>query len=236
MFCCPCTQVVLVHVMAVPLMSALWEGMQGAPPFHVKLAYRTCPPGPQGPLEPSPAPPSAHARSPPRCHAWGDLNSKLLEAHFILRNIRSQRLVHCLLGLVTFPETMAADTAPAQPKSITDVKALLYRKLRVSDLHNHYCIMLANCARRRPVRGKTHHHDPTCCAALLAQVTLISDRVLEGDFACLDKQGNIILSNTFEQVTTASGGREERHMGLVLVPIQQQRKVELQVRNQGLTD
>ncbi|GIL70362.1 hypothetical protein Vretimale_3543 [Volvox reticuliferus] len=61
------------------------------------------------------------------------------------------------------------------------------------------------------------------------RVTLISGRVLEGDFTCLDRQGNIILSNTFEQVTTASGRREERHMGLVLVPIAQQHKVELQV-------
>ncbi|GIL47399.1 hypothetical protein Vafri_4227 [Volvox africanus] len=61
------------------------------------------------------------------------------------------------------------------------------------------------------------------------RVTLISGRVLEGDFTCLDRQGNIILSNTFEQVTTASGRREERHMGLVLVPIAQQRKIELEV-------
>lgn len=54
--------------------------------------------------------------------------------------------------------------------------------------------------------------------------------MLEGDFSCLDKQGNIILSNTLEQLTTATGKKEERHMGLVLVPVQQQQKVELQVR------
>ncbi|GFR43601.1 hypothetical protein Agub_g4698, partial [Astrephomene gubernaculifera] len=60
------------------------------------------------------------------------------------------------------------------------------------------------------------------------RVTMVSGRVLEGDFTCLDKQGNIVLSNTYEQATTASGAREERHMGLVLVPFDQQAKVELQ--------
>ncbi|EFJ50931.1 hypothetical protein VOLCADRAFT_116657 [Volvox carteri f. nagariensis] len=76
----------------------------------------------------------------------------------------------------------------ARPKSVQDVRNLLYRRFRV---------------------------------------TLVSGRVLEGDFTCLDRQGNIILSNTFEQVTTAPG-REGRHMGLVLVPTNQQQKVELQ--------
>eukprot|EP00198_Chlamydomonas_reinhardtii_P013655 XP_001702992.1 predicted protein [Chlamydomonas reinhardtii] len=80
-------------------------------------------------------------------------------------------------------------SSDAAPKSIQDVRALLYRKFRV---------------------------------------TLTSGRVLEGDFSCLDKQGNIILSNTLEQLTTATGKKEERHMGLVLVPVQQQQKVELQ--------
>ncbi|GLC74780.1 hypothetical protein PLESTF_001555500 [Pleodorina starrii] len=84
---------------------------------------------------------------------------------------------------------MSSTSPDAKPKSVQDVRNLLYRKFRV---------------------------------------TLISGRVLEGDFTCLDKQGNIILTNTFEQVTTASGKREERHMGLVLVPTDQQRKVELQ--------
>ncbi len=182
------------------------------------------------PSSSSPAPPSPHAP-----HAWGDLISKrLLGAHFILRTIRSKQLEHWRLEICQVPldETMAADTAPSQPKSITDVKALLYRKLRVSDVHISTISCLSIGLAGGQGGGQRATLTPTCCATLLVQVTLISDRVLEGDFACLDKQGNIILSNTFEQVTTASGGREERHMGLVLVPIQQQRKVELQVSNQ----
>ncbi|PNH05205.1 hypothetical protein TSOC_008561 [Tetrabaena socialis] len=61
------------------------------------------------------------------------------------------------------------------------------------------------------------------------RVVLASERVLKGDFTCLDKQGNLILSNTVEEVVTPGGKAEERHMGLVLVPVQQQRKVELLV-------
>lgn len=63
------------------------------------------------------------------------------------------------------------------------------------------------------------------------QVTLVSGRVLLGDFACLDKQGNLILANTSEAVpASSSGGKaEERVMGLVLVPIAQQQSVEVQV-------
>lgn len=62
------------------------------------------------------------------------------------------------------------------------------------------------------------------------RVTLVSGRVLVGDFACLDKQGNLILANTSEAVPApASGGNaQERAMGLVLVPIAQQQAVEVQ--------
>ena len=61
-------------------------------------------------------------------------------------------------------------------------------------------------------------------------MTLKDGRVLMGDFQCLDKQGNLILGNTFETVTTSSGKQEDRHMGVVLVPFHYQTNVELQAR------
>lgn len=50
-----------------------------------------------------------------------------------------------------------------------------------------------------------------------------------GDFQCLDKQGNLILGNAHETVTTATGASENKHMGMVLIPKEQQVKVEVQV-------
>ncbi len=64
------------------------------------------------------------------------------------------------------------------------------------------------------------------------QVTLHDDRVLFGDLQCLDKQGNLILSNTVEQhaaVGAAGAKPAERIMGTVLVPFKQQADVHMQV-------
>lgn len=60
------------------------------------------------------------------------------------------------------------------------------------------------------------------------QVVLRDGRVLFGDFQSVDKQGNIILGRTEESVTTCTGKMEERHMGVVLIPREHQRTVELQ--------
>jgi small nuclear ribonucleoprotein (snRNP)-like protein len=65
---------------------------------------------------------------------------------------------------------------------------------------------------------------------MLLQVTLNDQRVLEGDFQCLDKQGNLILGNSVEAcVNPTSGKREERPMGMVLISKDRQAKVEVQV-------
>jgi small nuclear ribonucleoprotein (snRNP)-like protein len=62
------------------------------------------------------------------------------------------------------------------------------------------------------------------------QVTLNDQRVLEGDFQCLDKQGNLILGNSIEAcLNPISGKREERPMGMVLISKDRQAKVEMQV-------
>jgi len=45
-------------------------------------------------------------------------------------------------------------------------------------------------------------------------------RVLEGDFHCLDKLGNIILNNT-NQLEHSGGSSNQHFMGLVLVPHEQ---------------
>ncbi|PRW58249.1 small nuclear ribonucleo [Chlorella sorokiniana] len=42
-------------------------------------------------------------------------------------------------------------------------------------------------------------------------------RLLVGEFTCLDKQGNIILTNTYEHMTL-NGAHHEKLMGQVLVP------------------
>eukprot|EP00877_Chromochloris_zofingiensis_P000826 jgi/Chrzof1/10744/Cz05g10240.t1 len=61
------------------------------------------------------------------------------------------------------------------------------------------------------------------------KVTLTGGRVLVGDFACLDKQGNLILSNTNEFIDNGSSKPTERQMGMVLVPKAQQADVHMQV-------
>jgi small nuclear ribonucleoprotein (snRNP)-like protein len=94
-----------------------------------------------------------------------------------------------------------------------------------------------------------HHIMPLllpCCP----QVLLPSGRIIEGDLACLDKQGNLILSNAVEHILTASsssstgssstqatgGGSsssskqpQTTQLGMVLVPKAQQQEVSLRV-------
>jgi len=76
---------------------------------------------------------------------------------------------------------------------------------------------------------------------MLCQVVLISGRVIEGDFACLDRQGNLILGNAVEHIPVGSSGvgngssssgssqPMQTPLGMVLVPKAQQQDVLLQV-------
>lgn len=78
-----------------------------------------------------------------------------------------------------------------------------------------------------------------CCACF--QVVLPSGRVIEGDLACLDKQGNLILSNAAEHILTAGAPDssssssssqaqpQTTQLGMVLVPKAQQQEVSLRV-------
>lgn len=69
------------------------------------------------------------------------------------------------------------------------------------------------------------------------QVLLPSGRVIEGDLACLDKQGNLILSNACEHIPTGSSTgskstsqqQQTTPLGMVLVPKAQQQEVSLKV-------
>lgn len=49
------------------------------------------------------------------------------------------------------------------------------------------------------------------------QVNIKDGRVLIGNFHCLDKQGNLILVNTCEEVK-ANGFPFERCLGMVMIP------------------
>jgi hypothetical protein len=49
-------------------------------------------------------------------------------------------------------------------------------------------------------------------------VTLLDGRILQGDFQCLDKDGNLIMSSTYETVGTSLGIPNDRFMGTVLIP------------------
>lgn len=59
------------------------------------------------------------------------------------------------------------------------------------------------------------------------RVTTPQGRVITGRLQCLDKQGNLVLSGAQEMLANKA---EPRSMGMVLVPPQQQQRVELQVR------
>ncbi|KAL4426797.1 hypothetical protein ABPG77_006583 [Micractinium sp. CCAP 211/92] len=55
-------------------------------------------------------------------------------------------------------------------------------------------------------------------------------RVLVGDFTCVDRQGNIILTNTYE-VMMLNGRPHEKLMGQVLVPATHRQTCEFQAAN-----
>jgi len=61
------------------------------------------------------------------------------------------------------------------------------------------------------------------------QVNLQSGRVLFGDLQCLDKDGNLILGNSIEQLQQLPGEKTERVLGMVLVPKSQMATVHLLV-------
>eukprot|EP00775_Hariotina_reticulata_P003618 gene3618-biopygen5312 len=72
------------------------------------------------------------------------------------------------------------------------------------------------------------------------KVVLTSGRVIEGDLACLDKQGNLILGNAVEHIAigssdlgngSSSGSAHplQTSLGMVLVPKAEQQDVLLQV-------
>lgn len=86
----------------------------------------------------------------------------------------------------------------------------------------------------------------TCRCVDVSQVVLPSGRIIEGDLACLDKQGNLILTNASEHILTAganstnsdsssstssttSSQPQTTQLGMVLVPKAQQKEVSLRV-------
>jgi small nuclear ribonucleoprotein (snRNP)-like protein len=61
------------------------------------------------------------------------------------------------------------------------------------------------------------------------RVTTPQGRTLTGELQCMDKQGNLVLGNVQEDLGAKT---EPRRMGIVLVPLSQQKSVELQVCEQ----
>lgn len=59
----------------------------------------------------------------------------------------------------------------------------------------------------------------------VVRVTNPQGRIITGELLCMDKQGNLVLGKAQEEVPKA----EPRQMGMVLVPLHQQKNVELQV-------
>lgn len=64
---------------------------------------------------------------------------------------------------------------------------------------------------------------------LSLQVELKDGRQLEGDFQCLDKHGNLVLSNSCELIENPLSKQSERQMGMVLIPKAYQVKVQVKV-------
>mmetsp|Transcript_11492 Transcript_11492/g.20355 ORF Transcript_11492/g.20355 Transcript_11492/m.20355 type:complete len:106 (-) Transcript_11492:522-839(-) len=58
------------------------------------------------------------------------------------------------------------------------------------------------------------------------KVTLDDGRVFEGEFQCLDKQGNLILGRAVERM---GGTSEDRQVGMVLVPRAHCKDVSVQI-------
>lgn len=57
------------------------------------------------------------------------------------------------------------------------------------------------------------------------KVVVKDGRVLIGEFLCIDKQANLILGNTYQQVQ----GEKERPIGQVLVPALQRKSCHVEV-------
>ncbi|KAL0054670.1 hypothetical protein WJX82_000808 [Trebouxia sp. C0006] len=61
------------------------------------------------------------------------------------------------------------------------------------------------------------------------KVVVKDGRVLIGELLCIDKQANIILGNTFQQVQSDSAPFKERPIGQVLVPASQRKSCHVEV-------
>eukprot|EP00388_Colpodella_angusta_P034578 GDKK01033097.1.p1 GENE.GDKK01033097.1~~GDKK01033097.1.p1 ORF type:complete len:120 (-),score=10.76 GDKK01033097.1:34-369(-) len=61
------------------------------------------------------------------------------------------------------------------------------------------------------------------------KVVVNDGRVLVGDFLCIDKQGNLILGNTYQQVPGENLLSGERLIGQVLVPAAQRTTCHIEV-------
>ncbi|KAL3149598.1 hypothetical protein ABBQ32_002368 [Trebouxia sp. C0010 RCD-2024] len=61
------------------------------------------------------------------------------------------------------------------------------------------------------------------------KVVVTDGRVLIGDFLCIDKQGNLILGNTYQQVPCENTSSGERLVGQVLVPAAQRTSCHVEV-------
>lgn len=57
------------------------------------------------------------------------------------------------------------------------------------------------------------------------RVVVKGGRIIEGDFQCLDKQGNLVLGNAVELLTGAASGQSSRQLGMVLIPEPQQQEI-----------
>mmetsp|Transcript_14301 Transcript_14301/g.40484 ORF Transcript_14301/g.40484 Transcript_14301/m.40484 type:complete len:112 (-) Transcript_14301:96-431(-) len=66
------------------------------------------------------------------------------------------------------------------------------------------------------------------------KVVTADGRTLRGDFQCMDKQQNLVLMGAVECKVTSSGEYEERHMGQVMVPLDQRQSCHVEVPAQQL--
>jgi len=62
-------------------------------------------------------------------------------------------------------------------------------------------------------------------------VRLHDGRTLAGDFQCLDREGNLVLANTAQLAAAAAPGEQQRHMGMVIIPLAQQAAVAVEAAN-----
>lgn len=60
------------------------------------------------------------------------------------------------------------------------------------------------------------------------RVVLKDGRVLTGDFHCMDREGNVVLGNSYVHLKGGQGTHEDRRMGLVLIPPSHRVSVEVE--------